>query len=289
MVLALIAFTLQSVSPVLAYEAQPDLLAQASTPVPVASNCAVPNRGIVIAYLLGPKRRTAATPADDVEMWEASKIIARFGASLVATFDLTVDAAGKPRKVVLISPPAYPGMAGDITSIYMASTYKPALHNCVPVTATIRTAVPVSRPEPSTTSVIVPVYPTGWSDQNTTACKVPTITRARFRPGFVPPTAYTAMLPAFPDSMKSIAVTAKYQTSVRVHVNGGGAATSAAVVDSSAQPAFDDAVVSAARRATYPLAVSNCKPLPTDYVWHTTFARTPLLFRLAQTARTPVR
>jgi TonB family protein len=285
MLLALIAFTLQSVSPVLAYEPRPYDVAQAS-PAPATSSCAVPNRGIVMTYFLGFKRRAAKSPPDNAELRDARDIAARLGAAKIATFDLTVDASGTPRKVVLISP-RYPRMAETVEHIYMNSTYKPALHDCVPVTATIRTAVPIDVPEPSTVSVIVPAYPVGWSAQHPTACKVPTVTRTRFRPGFVQPNAYTAMLPAFPNSMKNIDIGAKFTTAVRVHVNDAGAATSAALAGSSGQPAFDDATLAAARRATYPLTASTCKPSPADYVWRATFERNSLLFRLGSLAALP--
>jgi len=286
MLLALIAFTVQSVSPVLAYETPPSILAQGATASPGATSCPVPNRGIVMTYLLGPKRRSANSPVDDTAVPEASAVVARHGASHVATFDLTVDATGRPRNVVVISP-RYPDMERTVTHIAMASTYKPALHDCVPVSATIRTAYPIDTPEQSTASVIVPVYSAGWRDQHPSACKVPTMTHTRFRPGYVPPNAYTAMLPAFPDSMKNVAVGAKFRTSVRVHVNDAGAATSAALATSTGQQAFDDAALAAARRATYPLTGTNCKPLPKDYVWNTTFERNSLLFRLGEAASKP--
>ena len=285
MLLALIAFTVQSVSPVLAYEPQPARVAQTAA-APGAANCPVPNRGIVMSYLLGPKRRAASSPADDREVAPASAVVKRVGASHAATFDLTVDAAGKPAKVVVISP-RYPEMVKTVTHIAMASTYKPALHDCVPVTATIRTAYPIDTPQASTASVIVPVYPAGWSEQHKAACKVPTTSHTRFRPGYVSPNAYTEMLPAFPESMKAVAIGAKFTTSVRVHVDAAGAATSAALSRSSGQQAFDGAALAAARRATYPLTTSSCKPLPSDYVWNTTFERNSLLFRLGQLSAIP--
>ena len=289
MLLALIAFTAQSVSPVLAYEAPSSIVAQSSAASPSAAGCAVPNRGIVMTYLLGPKEHRVPAGPDNSEVPPASAVAARHGAANVATFDLTVDAAGKPRKVVLISP-RYPAMERTVTHIAMRSTYEPALHDCVPVEATMRTAYPIDKPEASTGSVIVPVYPVGWSDQHKSACKVPTMTHARFRPGYVPPNAYTAMLPLFPDSMKNIDIGTKLTTSVRVHVNDGRAVTSVALVKSSGHRDADDAALSAARRATYPLTGTNCTPLPTDYVWNTTFERNSLLFRLGETAgRSPRR
>ena len=190
-----------------------------------------------------------------------------------------MDAAGKARKVVVISPPRYPGMAQDIVRGAMAASYKPALRNCIPVEATIRTAALANAPEPNSTSVITPVYAPGWSSEHAAACKVPTVTRARYRPGFTPPTAYTAMLPALPRQMSDLALGTQISSSVAVHVNAAGTATRVVAVDPSGQPAYDEAVSSAARRATYPLVASACKPLPADYVWQTTFERTaPIMF-----------
>ena len=287
MLLALVALLLQSVSPVLAYDAPPDLLAQGSSAAPVAGHCPVPNRGIVMTGLLMPALRTPGSPRDEAMVLPARHIMDLAGAANVAALDLTVDAAGKPRKVVVISPPHYPGMARDIVRVYMASTYRPALRNCVPVEATIRTATLASKPEPNSVSVIRPFYPAGWSGQNKGACKVPTVTHARYRPGFVGGTAYTAMLPALPNAMKDLTVGTKVKTSVAVHVNAAGEATHVVVVDPSGQRAYDDAVSSAARRATYPLIASTCKPLPVDYVWQTTFTRTTPLFFFAKSARRP--
>jgi len=109
MLLALIAFVMQSLSPVLAFEPTQPILAQASE-VAVAPNCAVPNRGIRLAYLLGRKRHRTGSPPLNYELQRAREVVARFGAAKVATFELTVDAAGTPRKVVIISAPRYPGM-----------------------------------------------------------------------------------------------------------------------------------------------------------------------------------
>jgi TonB family protein len=288
--LALIAFALQSVSPVLAYEPQPELLAQASAAAPSSAACAAPDRGIMMAYLLGPKRRAAGSRSDDVLVPPASAVVARHGASHVVTFDLTVDAAGRPRNVVMVSPAQYPDQAQAIRRIYMASMYEPALRNCVPVTATIRTAVPSMQPESSTVAVIVPVYPAGWSARYASSCKVPTVTHARFRSGFDAPTKFGKLLPAFPDTMKFVPIGSKFATSVDVHVNAAGAATSAAVVRSSGKPAFDDAALAAVRAATYPLTDTTCTPLPTEYVWNLTFGRTTLLYRLGESAlRSPAR
>jgi len=268
MLLALIALIMQSLSPVLAYEPPQPNVGNRSE-VGAAAGCAVPDRPIQMEFR--PLGRHSAGSPDSVHLPNASKVAARFGASNVTTFDLTVDAAGTPRKLVVVSAPRYPGAAEYVRRFFMAMTYSPATHNCVPITATVRAAMPYRAPEPNTGSVITPVYADGWSAAHPAACKVPTVSHGRYRSGFVAPTAYTEMLPTFPDAMKHMSADAKFTTSVRVHVNAGGAATSAAIARSSGRDAFDNATLAAAREATYPLTTTSCKPSPTEYVWTTTF------------------
>ncbi len=271
-VLAAVALAVRAVSPVVAYAAEP--AARASEPLAAAASgsCAIPNRGVRLAYLWGPHRNVRGARPMDTELPNAREAIARAGAAHVATVDLTVDAAGKPRRVTVVSAPSDPpGEAAHVTRLLLASTYQPALRDCVPVTVTVRTGVPV-HPERYTASVIVPVYPAGWSAAHPSACKVPTVSHARFRPGFVPPTAYTNVLPAFPPALHGVPVDAAYTASARVHADAAGAATSVALVRSSGQRAFDDALLTAVREASLPLTATSCKPLPSDYVWTTTFA-----------------
>jgi TonB family protein len=269
MALALIALVIGSVSPVLAYAPIEDLSVR-DTVAASAGACAVPNRGIQFSVMMN-QVRGARAHRDAIAVPSARDALAHAGTTKVATVDLTVDAAGKPRKVVVASPPVYPGMTEHLTRSLMSYRYEPALRDCVPVTMTMRAGLPIRRPEQHTGSVIVPVYAAGWSAAHPSACKVPTMTHARYRPGFVPGTAYTQMLPAFPEGMKNIGVDDKFRTTVRVHVNASGAATDASIERPSGRAAFDDATLAAARRATYPLTTTACKPLPTEYVWTTTF------------------
>ncbi|MDQ6941086.1 MAG: M56 family metallopeptidase [Candidatus Eremiobacteraeota bacterium] len=266
-VLALIAFTVQSVSPVLAYAPSPAIVAQSPIAATrIAANCTVPDRGI----RLTPR----VTQASDKLEWDldARKFIARFGAAKVARFDLTVDAAGTPSKVAVLSAPPYPGMAEHVTRFLMASTYEPQLRGCIPVVSTLKGAgLPFFVYPPSTGSVLSPVYPVGWSAQHPGACKVPTVTHDRGP--LTPPNPKTEFLPNFAASKKNMSIEATYKASVRVHVNDAGAATSATVVSPSGEPAFDDAVLAAVRKVRYPLDASACTPLPTEYVWNTTFGR----------------
>ena len=254
----------------------------------MAGTCAVPNRGVRLTSFLGlkmrPKQAGTGFPADGFALPDAQKLAARFGAANVATFDLTVDAAGKPTKVVVRSAPRYPGMAEHVTRLVMADTYQPALHDCVPVASTVRTALHFGTPVANAYSIVAPAYPSGWSAQYKSACKVPTVQHTG--------------VPAFPSAMQNMSVDASYSTSVRVHVDAAGTVTSAALVTPSGEPQLDDALLAAARQATYPLTeatgfkqarpsgaplswnaahgsatYANCKPLPTDYVWNTTFGK----------------
>jgi len=52
----------------------------------------------------------------------------------------------------------------------------------------------------------------------------------------------------------------------------GTTATHAVVIAPSGRTAFDESALLAARNATYPLVATTCSPLPTAYLWRTTFA-----------------
>jgi TonB family protein len=291
MLLAMIAFIVQSISPVLAYAAEPNAPAPVNAAARVAANCAVPNRGIRLASFFGMKShpramqlRSRKHSLQGPELPAATTVVAQYGAANVATFDLTVDATGRVRKVAVISTPPYPGMVEHVTRLMTTTAFEPSLQNCVPVAATVRTALRFPKPVEGTYSIVTPAYPKGWSSRHPAACKVPTVQHTG--------------VPAFPDSMKNMPVDATYSASVKVHVGAAGTVTNATVVSPSGRQVFDDALIAAARRATYPLTEHdgfkqarppgtalawnaahgsdtylNCKPLPGDYVWNTTFAR----------------
>jgi len=283
--LALIALTVQTVSPVLAYAPQPAVLAQQPAGV-AAGMCAEPDHGIRWAPRAAAiKRKSHAQPVpSQLDLPQASAVIARAGTANVATFDFTVDASGRPVKVAMVSVPRYPAAAEDLTHFMMINRFAPATRNCVPVTSTIRTAMTFGTPFGNSSSTVTPVYPSGWSAQHASACKVPSL----FHTGY----------PAFPDAMKGIAPGEHYDASVRVHVDAAGAPTNVAIVRSSGKKAFDDALLAAAQQAAYPLTESfgfkqvrpagaplswnamhgsatytHCDPKPAEYVWTTTSER----------------
>jgi len=262
--LALIALTVQSVSPVLAYESQPGNLAQGST-APSTAACATPNRAILMTPRVSAKSARLEWELD------AHRYRAVFGETNVATFDLTVDAAGVARKVVVLSAPRYRGMVEHVTRVLSTVAYEPALHDCVAFTAAIKGAgLPFIVHRPFTRSVVAPLYPDGWSAQNPSSCKVTVVDRGG---GSVLSTKpYPEFLPAVANAMPNLSVDAKYRTSVRVHVDAAGAVTKA-VMRPSGLPVLDHEVLAAALRSKYPLTPSTCKPLPDQYEWRTTFSR----------------
>lgn len=263
--IALIAYGAQCISPVLAYAPQPDLMAQVSA-APVAAGCALPKRGIRMLPRVSP-----ASPPLEWEL-DASKYVAAYGAANVATFDLTVDAAGTLRKVVVLSVPQHPGMAAHVTRVLMTSRYAAELRDCAPVAATIHGAgLPFIVHRQFTRTVIAAAYPSGWSARHPSACKVPAVDRGG---GSVLSTKdYPEMLPAFVDSMPNISVDARYRTSVRVHVNSATGAVTGVIAAPSGLPAFDNEILKAALRTKYPPIASACKPSPADYEWRATFSR----------------
>jgi TonB family protein len=281
--LAVVAVLTQSVSPVLAYAAQPPENRPAAAPrfitaaprfvaapaprlVAVAdSACPSPSRGLPTLQLMDP-----------------AAAIARFGAARVVTFALDLDRTGKPRDVRILST-RYPDVAAHVKHILMINHFQPVLRDCVPVAGTVRSAAVIQPRHPDTISLVRPVYPAGWSAAHGSSCKVPDVIHGG--------------VPAYPAMPKPLPLGAEYNAAVRVHVDARGAVTSATLVQPSGYRAFDAAALAAARGETYPLAdetgfrpvrpagtslawnaahnsgtYAHCSPLPRDYVWHTTFS-----------------
>ncbi len=279
--LALVAILMQTLAPALAYETNANTLPRADAPASpstattttttATASCPVPNRGIRLMYLPFMKPSDAGTRPMNVELKDGFAFLSDSGEPLNATFELTVDATGKVSRVNVISTPNIRGMRTRLARLIAAGTYAPAVRNCAPFTATVRMSMHIRPPEGNSVTVITPIYAAGWSARYGSSCKVPTVTHARFRAGFDAPKTYTAMLPAFPDSGKSISVDTSYTTTIRVSVNGT-APTGAVITQRSGRWDFDDSALVAASKATYPLTATTCKPLPAAYLWQTTFA-----------------
>ncbi|HTD34612.1 MAG TPA: M56 family metallopeptidase [Candidatus Elarobacter sp.] len=260
--LAVVAVLTQSISPVLAYAAQP---AQPPLVADAGAACPSPSRGLPTMQLMDP-----------------AAAIARFGAAHVVTFALDLDRAGKPRDVRILST-AYPDVAAHVKHVLMINRFQPVLRDCAPVAGTIRSAAVIGPRHPDAISLVQPVYPAGWSAAHGSSCKVPDVIHAG--------------VPAYPAVSKPLPLGAEYNVAVRVHVGAQGAVTSATLVQRSGYRAFDAALLAAARGETYPLAdetgfrpvrpagtslawnaahgsgsYAHCSPLPRDYVWHTTFS-----------------
>ena len=294
MFLPIIAILLQSISPVLAYAAQPTRQPYTTT---VASANGCPNNRTILMKMPFNPMAPAGHPNWYVPV-TADAITAKFGASKTAAVAITVDANGKLRNISVLSHPNYPGVMNYISQTFKAVTYKPAIDNCKAVASTFHTAMTVDTPVLWSMSQVVPNYPNGWSNEHKSACKVPDLLHAG-----VPASQHAHFdvpvgLPQFPTSLSNVTIRKPYSASVRIHVNARGDVTSATLVSSSGQPAFDAALLAAARGQTYPLTESTgfnpvrpntaslawnathgssvykqCSPQPTDYTWTTTYTR----------------
>ncbi len=280
---ALTGIVLQSISPVLAYAPPSPQSIQA------ASGCTTPNRSI--------RSLMEIDHTNSVErLWvgpaKPGELARRVGAQHFASVDLTVDAAGTARKVVIVSAPSYPGVREGIVRSFMGATYEPALRDCHATSSTVRMGAYVGQPggpRHQTLSAVDPAYPVGWSAAHPKACKVPNLLHSA--------------VPALPASLEAIPARSTLSASVRVQVNSAGSVTNASLVTASGNTALDDAVLAVARAQTYPLAqstgfkpvrpshtslawnashgyrvYSDCNPLPAEYVWTTTVTgKDPLL------------
>lgn len=265
MFIALIAFLMQAITPVLAYAPQ----TVPSGPVQLAAACTTPNHPVQMQGYEDTYhgRKTIWISPGPVSFGEKF-----WGADKIAILDVTVDASGKPQKVTVVSSPDQRATQFGVRQFENA-TYRPAVRNCVNVASTFRTWYPVRSNRQRLYSIVSAAYPSGWSNQHPSACKVPDLIHDG-----VPPVAMHANRPL--------------STSVRVYVDTAGAVTNALVVASSGNTVFDNATLAAARGATYPLnestgfkpvrpsgadlswnathrysAYSKCSPLPAQYVW----------------------
>ncbi|HEX3464640.1 MAG TPA: M56 family metallopeptidase [Candidatus Elarobacter sp.] len=278
--LAVLALVAESVSPVLAFASQPAVLGHvAQPPAPVAGPIFAP---VVSRAACAGTSFTPVSAIPVAALLTPSAAIAKFGASRVVTFDLDFDAAGKARSATITSTP-YPSAGRAVRYRLTMNRFRWIGHDCKPPSGTLHGAVVLRAPRPSSISIVEPVYPKGWSAAHAGSCKVPSL-------------LHTGM-PAFPPGV-TVPVDTQYTSSVRVHVDAAGAVSGASVVGSSGRPAFDDAVLAAARRPTYPLTeatrfkpvrpsgttlawnaahgsstYARCAPLPADYLWRTTFSR----------------
>lgn len=269
MLFALIAMVLQSISPVLAY-------APEQKTVQVANTCV--NHGVLydFSFYTGDTIKHNWEPLPTVAIWnKAVKNAQNRNDVRVVTADVTFDANGKATRVALVSPPNIPGIEAHVKEHFARAAFEPAVSNCEAVATTMRVVVPIQfRTDPNTQSNVTPSYPVGWGAQHASACRVPNLVHDG-----VPKDADFASLPAL-------------SASVRVNVDASGTVTNATLTQPSGHADFDNALLTAARAATYPLdestgfkpvrpngamlswnnthgydVYSKCSPLPTAYVW----------------------
>lgn len=190
--------------------------------------------------------------------------------------DVTIDAKGKLKNVVVVSSP-HKRDAAAAQRFFKMLTYRPAVVNCKAVTSTVRVAGLIDIAPPAPISIVRADYPNGWSTAHPGACRVPDLTH-----GGVPDVRL----------VNDKTLTA----SVLVRVDSSGRVTDATLTRSSGNPTYDNATLAAARAGTYPLnegtgfkpvrpsgaslswnathgysLYSKCTPLPAEYTWTATF------------------
>ena len=122
--LAVVALVVESVSPVFAY-ASPQFIAAPAHTAAAGSGSACPGtyRGVPTSILLTP--RAAA---------------AKFGASRVVPFSVTLDARGRAHNVTIGAAPN-PALAQRAKQMVLMNRFVPPLRGCAPVVGTLRGAV----------------------------------------------------------------------------------------------------------------------------------------------------
>ncbi len=226
LLLALIALTMQTLSPVLAYTAPPAGPAHAPA-VTIAANCAEPDHGIRWAPRRVPLGHLRHLPPSAFDLPDASAVAASAGAANTATFDFTVDASGRPRKVALVGTPRYPGVANDLAHLMMINHFAPATRNCVPVTSTMRTRCSSARRKRRRARSWPRRIPTAGAHgtqrrAKSRACSTPECRRFRtrcktFRPGGItaPRCACTSIRPVRPRTRRSSRPAGKKRSTTR--------------------------------------------------------------------------
>lgn len=280
-VLAASLIAMRSIAPVFAYELPHS--ASMGSQHSVGTSCTVANRGVRIKGLTLYVAMRSTKP-----VWfrpaNARAVLARFGSAHAATLRFTVGADGKPQGMTVLSAPAVAGMAGYVKKIFLSQTYEPAVHDCVPVARSIETGIRIGLTYGQSMSIVTPVYPAGWSTRHVGSCKLPSLIHIG--------------TPALPRAMRNIPLGKTYYAAVRVGVNASGSVVQSAITESSGSAILDGALLTAARGQHYPLVqrtgfkpvrpdgaslawnathgsafYAKCAPLPSAYVWKTSFYR----------------
>ena len=255
MLLALIAFTVQAVSPALAFAPQGALPQQLTPATSLAANCSQRDSGPLRDHTLGPAGPRMIRQSLSADFLASS--IKRYPATI--TYSIAVDAAGHQHDFKTLHSSNNTAVDEQVRRWVMESTFKPAVHNCVAVAGTFTSGA--SRlPAPSVLIYSRPATPViyGKSEQKSVGgCAVPHRNPAMAR----------LVKPQMSDAMKQrIAATqTTFLTSVNVHLTASGAVSRAAMQHSSGQKMFDDAALAAAERSTYAPRIVNCHAVAGDY------------------------
>ena len=258
-------------------------LAREASPLQqIAVACPVPNREIRIEGRFPTKSHRIVRYDFPVgSLGSQGELARKFGTANLMSIDYTVDAKGKLLKRVVTAPPDVRDLMSPYKGLFGPNqTFKPALHNCTPVTSTSRMFMAV-KAAAGIGNEVAPIYPQGWSSEHRSSCKVPNL----FHNGVL----------TLADSMKPASHRSKAIAAVRVHVNADGSVAHAQIVTPSGKPSLDNALLVAAQNETYPLTETSgfnqvrpngtppswnkthgsetytgCSPRPTDYLWTST-------------------
>jgi TonB family protein len=254
MLLALIAFTVQSVSPALAIAplAGPSSYHTATTTVAGCTRDRTPLR----EHRLGAGGPRMISPSLDAGSMQ--RIVARYPA-FTTTYAVSVSAAGKPHDVVILHPSKDLAEDRAVAAAALSSTFEPAFHNCAAVASTFRSAS-TQLPAPTVFLITRPATPVIYGTKpktRTGACAVP----------HHDPAIVHLVRPEFTDSMKKLVLATQrtYLNTVNVQLDASGAVQNAMVGKSSGRKAFDEATLAAARETTYAPRVEHCSHIPGTY------------------------
>ncbi len=257
MLFALIAFTLQSIAPVLAF-AQQTVEPFHTSPISVAASCtkdSAPFR----RHELGVGGPRMISPSLDLSTTQ--KTVARYPATTV-TYTVQVDAAGRPHNVAILHHSQDSSLDKRAVDEVMSSTFVPARHHCAAVAGSFTSSI-TKLPAPAVFIVARPGTATGAAPRPVAGCGVP----HRYAK------VKTLVKPVITGPMAQVIDTTQrmYLNVVTAHVNASGTVTSALIAKSSGNKVFDDAAVSAADRTTYSARVVNCTPVPSTQIIMTAF------------------
>lgn len=260
--LALIAFTVQSVSPALGFAPDAALPAQDS-PTILALGCTQRDHGPLYHHQLGPGGPRMISPS--MPRATLQEIVIRY--PFTTTYQVQVDALGHAHDVVILHSSKVPALDRRVARSILGTTFDPARHNCVGIASAFASAA-TRLPAPTVFLYTRPATPVVYGRPTKPpkgACSVPHRN----------PTIVHLVRPELNDSMKRLILAAQrtFMNTVDVHLDDVGSVTRAVVSHSSGQKVFDEATLMAARQTKYAPRVVNCTSSPGDSIIMAAFSQ----------------